>query len=682
MSEQELKLPDLNIQSFIEKTILVGIVFVLALPLLGDYGLWLFPIGRDVIFKLSVELLIVLAIMLWSLKIVPLRGISRRGKNLKTIFSPIAISLLSFWVIMALATIFSVQSDFSLWGNIYKNQGLITWTHYLLFFFLLVGFLRNKAYWRILLNIAVAIASLVSLIALWQVLGSGISFRASATLNNSNYLAAYLILLAPLTFSMLIKHPSFFLGIASFLQIFALLATQTRGGYLGLAIVMVVFAVLYLRRIRGLPKTKLLLWVAGPILLLLTTYYLLLTTNAGQSFQQKLPDFTDRFSNYQNISSDYAPRLEAWQAGWHGMLEKPMLGYGPENFFVAYDSFYSGSLDNTGSLASEGSLWESWFDKAHNFIFDIGATMGFLGLFAYSAIFSSALYLLSRKLSIIKIGIIAALSGYLAQNLLGFDTIVPGIYLMFFLAYSSKLGESTLQQEAFRRPSGHGSAEEAESEAENRTAISSLGKLTVSSWVKYFLPAILMFLLFIIFIASIKIHTDMLKANHELNLAEKLVQTGRINQGFAAFEKGLEYNSPPINPNLRRRYAVIALAYYDAVEKNCKSTGSDPVDLSDERCEKLFDDSEKYLARALELQKENAAAEWPRFTRNYIYAAQISHILGNYEESDAFFEKALELSPTRASIYKEWARLLEERGNIEKSKEKLNAAQEINKAIR
>ena len=682
MSEQELKLPDLNIQSFIEKTILAGIAFVLVLPLLGDYGLWLFPIGRDIIFKLTVEFLLVLALVLWLFKNLKLfENWKLKIGDLKT---PIALSLLSFWVIMALATIFSVQSDFSLWGNIYKNQGLITWTHYVIFFFLLVGFLINKAYWRILLNIAVAIASLVSLIALWQVLGSGISFRASATLNNANYLAAYLILLAPLTFSMLIKHPSFFLGIASFLQIFALLATQTRGGYLGLAIAMIVFAVLYLRYIRGLPKTKLLLWVAGPILLLLATYYLLLTTNAGQSFQQKLPDFTDRFSNYQNILSDYAPRLEAWQAGWHGMLEKPMLGYGPENFFVAYDSFYSGSLDNTGSLAKEGSLWESWFDKAHNFIFDIGATMGFLGLFAYLAIFASAIFVLSRKLTIIRIGLIAGFAGYLAQNLLGFDTIVPGIYLMFLLAYSSKLGESTLQQEAFRRPSGHGSAVEAESEAENRTARVSLGRATVSFCVKYFLPAILMFLLFVIFIASIKLHTDMLKANHELNLAEKLVQTGRINAGFAAFEKGLEYNSPPINPNLRRRYAVIALAYYDAVEKNCpdKSTGSDPVDLSDEQCEKLFGDSKKYLARALELQKENADAEWPRFTRNYIYAAQISHILGNYEESDAFFEKALELSPTRASIYKEWARLLEERGNMEKSKEKLNSAQEINKAIR
>ena len=208
MSEQELKLPDLNIQSFIEKTILAGIAFVLVLPLLGDYGLWLFPIGRDIIFKLTVEFLLVLALVLWLFKNLKLfENWKLKIGDLKT---PIALSLLSFWVIMALATIFSVQSDFSLWGNIYKNQGLITWTHYVIFFFLLIGFLKKKEHWRVLLNIAVAIASLVSLIALWQVLGSGISFRASATLNNSNYLAAYLILLAPLTFSMLIKHPSFF----------------------------------------------------------------------------------------------------------------------------------------------------------------------------------------------------------------------------------------------------------------------------------------------------------------------------------------------------------------------------------------------------------------------------------------------------------------------------------------
>jgi len=80
-----------------------------------------------------------------------------------------------------------------------------------------------------------------------------------------------------------------------------------------------------------------------------------------------------------------------------------------------------------------------------------------------------------------------------------------------------------------------------------------------------------------LFILSIKAHIDILKANHQLNFAEALAHSGQIEQGFAAFEKGLAYDAKPINPNLRRRYAVIALAYYDAVEKNCAGNAENPL---------------------------------------------------------------------------------------------------------
>lgn len=623
--ELTISLPTLDTPKVLEKVILGGIVFILALPLLGDYGLWLFPIGRDIIFKLAVEFLFILGLVFWSLKL----------QNLK---SPITLSLLTFWLIMGLATIFSVQSEFSLWGNIYKNQGLMTWTHYVLFFFLLITFLRDKKRWQFLVNTAISIATLVGLIALWQILQNGFDSRAASTLNNSNYLAAYLVLLLPITFASFLRNKSLLLGSAATIQFLALLFTQTRGGYLGIAVAILLFTFLYFTRINNVSGKKLLIWLVAPVVILLTTYYLLLTTNFGQSFQQKLPDFTDRFLNRQNILTDSSPRLEAWRAGWQGMLKKSILGYGPENFFVAFDEHYNGSQDNEGSLAQEGSLWESWFDKAHNFIFDIGATSGFLGLFAYVGIFASALYFLSGKFSIIKIGLVSALAGYLAQNLLGFDTIVPGIYLMFLLGYAHySCNSPPIPPSLTLREGG----------APPLKIRGGRGELLS----RIFIICVTLVVTFL-FVSSFKIHLDILKANHQLNLAESLASNVGVEQAFAAFEKGLEYNALPVNPNLRRRYAVIALAYYDIVEKRCNVSGSELV-----TCDLLYKDAKKYLNRALILQQENAATEWPRFTRNYIYAAQIAHILGDYENSDIFFEKALELSPRRASIHAEWARL-------------------------
>jgi len=604
--ELTISLPRMDISRVLEKVLLGGILFILALPLLGDYGMWLFPIGRDIIFKLTIEFLI----------LVYLAFLFSKKHHTGTLFTPISISLVTFWLVMAVATIFSVQQEFSIWGNIYKNQGLMTWTHYVLFFFLLIAFLNEKRHWNFLMNAAIFVATLIGLIALWQVFQNGFDSRAASTLNNSNYLAAYLVLLLPVAFAFFLKNKTFILGFAVVIQFLALLITQTRGGYLGIAVAVIVFALIYTRQKKTLVSA----------LFIIIALLFIIFTPLGQSFQQKLPNFTDRFLNRQNIISDSGPRLEAWRTGWQGMLARPFFGYGPENFFVTFDEHYSGSQDHVGSLAKEGSLWESWFDKAHNFIFDIGVTTGFLGLFAYISIFVSALYLLSRKLSLIKIGLIASLIGYLAQNLLGFDTIVPGIYLIFLLGYINFIsleGTST--------------------------------KLKIlSSKVRIALFFVLI-LLSIIFLISFKAHIDILRANHQLNLAESIARNVGIEQAFAAFEKGLEYNAPPVSPNLRRRYAVIALAYYDAVVYRC--TISSGTVLDEINCESLFDDSRKHLVRALELQKENAATEWPRFTRNHIYAAQISHILGNYEASDLYFEKALELSPNRASINTEWDRL-------------------------
>ena len=612
--EVTISLPPVDIPSILEKIIFAGIVFILALPLLGDYGTWLFPIGRDIIFKLAVEFLVVIYLIFSLVK----------RRYTKTLLSPLALSLLSFWLIMVLASTFSVQQDFSIWGNIYKNQGLMTWTHYVLFFFLLINFFRDKKHWNFLIRIAIFAATLVGLLALWQVFQNGFDSRASSTLNNSNYLAAYLVLLLPVAFAFFLKNKTFILGSAAAIQFLALLLTQTRGGYFGIAVAAIVFALLYTRRKK----------IFIPAALVIVSWLFVIAAPLGQSFQQKLPDFTDRFLDRQNIISGSGPRLEAWQAGWQGMLARPILGYGPENFFVAFDAHYSGSQDHSGSLAEEGSLWESWFDKAHNFIFDIGTTMGFPGLFAYAAIFISAVWMLTRRLRIrnyesriMAVGLISSLAGYLTQNLLGFDTIVPGIYLIFFLGYAHFI-------------------------------VNPKYEIRSASWRIGFRILLLCVTLaaLSLFIFSFKIHLTIFRANHQLNLVERLAQRGQIEQTFMAFEKGLEYNSPPVNPNLRRRYAVIALAYYDAVEKRCSPdpTGSGPDGL---RCDDLFDDSKKYLARALKLQKENAATEWPRFTRNYIYAAQISHILRDYENSDLYFKKALELSPNRISINAEWDRL-------------------------
>lgn len=664
----EISISSINIPPIsyiLKRVILGGIFFILALPLLGDYGPWLFPIGRDVIFKLSIEFLLILVILLGIFK--RTQGVTSPTINYKLlntkIVSPITISLVLFVLIMAISTAASVQPEFSFWGNMYKNQGLSTWIHYILFFILLISFIKEGERWKVFLKFSALAASIVSLIALWQILQNGLDTRPGATMNNPNFLASYLILIIPLTLALYFKESNLIFLAGFSAQLLALLATQTRGGYLGASIALIVFAILYLgTAFKGAHhKSKFL--IAIPILLPVFVYALILFTSLGQFLQLKFPDFTDRFLNREQLINSSGPRLEAWRTGLKGIADKPLLGYGPENFFVVFDKNYSGKFDSTGSLEIEGSLWETWFDKAHNFIFDIGTTAGLAGLIAYIGMFVLAMLALFKTIramnsesTIIAIALLSAFAGYLTQNLFGFDTLVPGIYLMFLFAYSDFLGGKKFDIKINHTIPKYLSFAP--------TLRQSFGRAKQILNTKYLLLSTTL-IAFVVFIYSLKTHADMLEANHNLNISYKLAERGEISKAFNSLEKGLKYDSPPINPNLRRQYAIFALAYSNALLEKClpDSTGSDPVE-SD--CAELVDNSEVFLKRALELQYENAATIWPYFTRNYIYAAQIAHKLKKYEDSERLLKKATDLSPNRKSIRAELQRLLTERINNSK----------------
>ena len=404
-------------------------------------------------------------------------------------------------------------------------------------------------------------------------------------------------------------------------------------------------------------------------------------TSAGQALAKKAPSFVQRFLNLENLKADLLPRLEAWQAGLKAIAHRPLLGYGPENFFISHDSFYRGTLDHTGSLSRPGSLWETWFDRAHNFIFDIGATTGLFGLLAYLAVFVSASCLLAQRASrqdgtFLNLGLIAALAGYLAQNLLNFDTTVPFLYLMFLLAFSNFL---TSQAVSPTRLSGAEAGGAARSKIQTPAKKHSLYLVFFS--VFGLAAAVLLF--FSPFLAT-QLRT--LSANYYLNRGEAFCRTGQalghsmfFKKCFAFFEKGLTFNSPSINPHLRRRYGFWVINYgrykidqsLNSLTQNATIT---PLAF--------------HLRRGLVLQQENAIREFPYFTRNYIYAAQIAVLLYQKTKKPFYaeianqnFQKAIQLSPQRASIYAEWSRALKIQGKSEDAEKMLKRAREINPKI-
>ena len=230
--------------------------------------------------------LALIAIIAWVVKQV--EGLRlRRGESAevepeksKTVWwrRPMVLPVLVLAGIYLLSTFLSVTPRQSFWGSYQRLQGTFTMFSYMTFFFVALDSLRTEAQWR-RLQYAVILTSLP--IALYGVLqkaqldplpwGGDTFKRVTANMGNAIFLAAYLILAVPLTIERLIaatrrmlsetgsSTDALLAGALLFVlvvQLLAILFTQSRGPWLGLAAGLYVFLVLVLTSLRQMARDQ------------------------------------------------------------------------------------------------------------------------------------------------------------------------------------------------------------------------------------------------------------------------------------------------------------------------------------------------------------------------------------------------------------------------------------------
>ncbi|MBI2577774.1 MAG: O-antigen ligase family protein [Candidatus Wildermuthbacteria bacterium] len=147
------------------------------------------------------------------------------------------------------------------------------------------------------------------------------------------------------------------------------------------------------------------------------------------------------FSRFSFQLAKEDPRISAWRVSLQALKERPLLGYGPENFSIGFNKFFDPSLPNfeTQDLSSP----TNWWDRAHNIFLDIAIASGVPALLAFLSFFG-ALFIFLQKIK--KSSPILALSAHTMQttllayfmaNLFSFDTF--STYLLLSLATSYSL---------------------------------------------------------------------------------------------------------------------------------------------------------------------------------------------------------------------------------------------------
>lgn len=150
-------------------------------------------------------------------------------------------------------------------------------------------------------------------------------------------------------------------------------AAATRGAFLGLVAALGAFAGYFMCVHRAWRK-GLFGGVMAVLLLVGTLVYF-----KDSPFVKSIPG--SRIFDISFSANTLKDRAIMWKIAWDGFKERPLLGWGPENFSNVFAHDF-----NTAYFTPAKGLGR-WFDRAHSVYFDYLVEIGALGLLSFLAIF-------------------------------------------------------------------------------------------------------------------------------------------------------------------------------------------------------------------------------------------------------------------------------------------------------
>jgi O-antigen ligase len=395
----------------LEKIIKAGLYIGLLTPLVVfSKAVYPFIFSKALFFQILIEILAILSLFYCIL-----------DKNRKTkakFTTPLFWALLFFILINFVAAIFGENFSKSFWSNFERMDGLFFWLHLFVYFLILRSFFKRrdwqKFWWGFLL-----VALLISVLSL--VFPSDTGKRLAGVIGNPIFFGTYIIFaifIAAWIFfelrSLKIRIP---LALFEVFLFTLLIFSGSRGPLLGLlaGILFIGGPSLFLKKVKKGTKISLI-----SIILL---FFVIL--GAGYSLKDSNFMRKSGLKRYFRLQTEENQgRLLAWKISIDAWREKPLLGWGRENYEKAFNQNLDLEILNHAGL---------WFDRPHNKYLEVAINAGLLGILAYLGILGVIFYYLLklyRKRQYLAIFFSGLLSAYLVQNFFVFDS--PAIYYSLF----------------------------------------------------------------------------------------------------------------------------------------------------------------------------------------------------------------------------------------------------------
>ena len=374
--------------------------------------------GKVYVFRL----LVMLAFFFWVWLISRERDYRPNFKSILT------VSVVLFFLAQVFVSLFGVNPLLSFFSSIERADGVLQYGFWVLYFLLLISVFRKEQDWKMFFSVFVIAAVFLSAYS-WLNYGSQVQLYG--VFGNPAYFAAYLLfaigfslLLAVEKKNNLSTHQKTtdlpvdewrssvrdsaprasvggrpqaryhvlargapFLAAAGFFAL-TLIFTQIRGAYAGLAGGVFLFSLLSVLFLRGEEDKKLAIF-CGIVLLLGVASTTLLFAAKETDFVKSRP-LLSRVTEVTDVwgSASVRERFLNWNIALKAFKEKPVFGWGPENFGSAANKYYDYRIGRG----------EPWFDRAHNNPIEILATGGIV-LFSFYLFWLAAVFYIIFKIA-------------------------------------------------------------------------------------------------------------------------------------------------------------------------------------------------------------------------------------------------------------------------------------------
>ncbi len=550
--------------------------------------------------------------------------------------------LAAFIISLVVSSIFGENPYHSFWSNYERMEGVLTYFHIFAYFIVLISVFKTEKLWKWFFNISLGVSAIVGIYGVLQLAGKLAihqgSVRLDATLGNASYLAIYMVFNIFIALFYLAREKEWYAWFyvpLVILQLFVLYHTATRGAILGIVggLLLAAVIVVFLSKER---RTRIFAFSAVAFIVLSSGLFLLAKDS---SFVKNSP-VLNRFASISMNETTTQSRFVIWGMAWKGFKEKPIIGWGPENFNLVFDKYYEPILYKQ----------EPWFDRAHNVFFGRLIAGGVIGLFTYLGLFLSAFYylLFKKRGSVTALGekkffsasgaaiLAGLLFAYFFNNLFVFDNLISSLFFFAVLAYihvrvAHSEDEGNERDEARKSP---------------------IVKMEDSYQKHAFASLILVAVVFGVY----NLNVPSLLASRALLASFEQVSMGNAQGAFDEFQKAISYNS---FGSAEAREQLVNFASKVVSQENIPESFKNRVFL--------------YAVSQMKQQIKSA----PGNARYLVFLASLYNKAGRYDSAIELLKKALEISPKRQIFYFELVTSYINKGEIEKAIEAAKKAFEL-----